>query len=286
MSDIDDFDLDRSIDEGWDHFVVRLSEVLSVMDEGATLTITALDAGLEPDGPGVAFRSAKLGEITAEIRGAEPTDLRTAGWPNDGASTWSQEKTDDLANLVVRILRDVIGVTHPVFLTTDDPAGLLEPPAPPAEWTSPAAEPALDAQASVAVIATDRGELDTLVIRQLATVFGQEPVRDTDGDHAIRVGSTMVFVRVVPDCREIIVFAPLVHEVAGRSRAAEVLNDLNAESRWVRFAMIRDRVFGSMSVLARPFVPAHLQQAVKEVAAVADAIDENLAETLKGRTTF
>jgi hypothetical protein len=41
-----------------------------------------------------------------------------------------------------------------------------------------------------------------------------------------------------------------------------------------------------MSVLAQPFVPAHFQQVVQELASVADSIDDHLAATLQGRTTF
>ncbi len=285
MRDIDDFDLDRSIDEGWTQFGSRLSEVLSVMDEGATLTVSTLQDGEVP--PGIAFRSPTLGRIDADVIGSRPEDeasLAAAGWdPRSPRGSWSQDQTDALAEQTVRTLRDSFGVPHPVFLTADDGVGLLEAPLPPKELPVSDDRPAID---TTVVVANDKAHLDELVGAQLAVIFGHEPIRDTDGDFAIRVGSTMVFVRVVPDGREIIVFAALVHDVEGRSRAAEVLNDLNAESRWVRFALIRDRVFGSMSVLARPFVPAHLTQAVRELTDVADAIDGNLAATLKGRTTF
>lgn len=286
MRDIDDFDLDRSIDEGWEQFVGRLSEVLSVMDEGAELTLSTLDD--DPERARVVFTSPALGSIRVRVTGVAAEELDAAGWGgDDGQNAWSQDHTDELAGKVVSLLRNVIGVTHPVLLTTDDPAGLLAAPALRENGTGGVTRDEVSSQeAAVAILARDQAELEDLVSAQLAAVFGRQPLRDSDGDHAIRVGSTMVFVRVVPDCREIIVFAPLVHDIAGRSRAAEVLNDLNAESRWVRFALIRDRVFGSMSVLARPFVPAHLQQAVRELADVADAIDDNLADTLKGRTTF
>jgi hypothetical protein len=84
----------------------------------------------------------------------------------------------------------------------------------------------------------------------------------------------------------VVIFAAVVHDVAGRSRAAEVLNDLNVEARWVKFQLIRDRVFVTMSVLSRPFVPAHLHQAVRILSDVADGIDNELAAKLNGRTTF
>ena len=83
-----------------------------------------------------------------------------------------------------------------------------------------------------------------------------------------------------------IVFATLVHDLTGRSRAAEVLNDLNCEARWVKFQMLRDRVFLTYSVMAYPFVPAHLHQGLRIVSHLGDSIDDELALKLGGRTTF
>jgi hypothetical protein len=65
-----------------------------------------------------------------------------------------------------------------------------------------------------------------------------------------------------------------------------VLNDLNVEARWVKFQLIRDRVFAALSVMAQPFVPAHLTQALQIMSDTADGIDDELAEKLRGRTTF
>ena len=138
----------------------------------------------------------------------------------------------------------------------------------------------------MAVVPRDRDHLDALVESELVQLFGHQPLRDDEGDFALRVGSTMVFVRSTRDAREVIVFSALVHDVEGRSRAVEVLNDLNSEARYVRFQLIRDRVFLTLSVLAHPFVPAHLHQAIKAVSDVGDGIDEELAAKLRGRTTF
>jgi hypothetical protein len=96
----------------------------------------------------------------------------------------------------------------------------------------------------------------------------------------------MLFLRTPSDGKEVVVFAAVVHDVSGRSRATEVLNDLNVEARWVKFQLIRDRVFVTLSVPARPFVPAHLHQAVRILSDVADGIDDALATKLHGRTTF
>jgi len=93
----------------------------------------------------------------------------------------------------------------------------------------------------------------------------------------------MVFVRIPSD-------AERGHRVSRRSSTTSAagrvpprcLNDLNSESRWVRFWLLRDKVFVSMSALAQPFVPAHFQQVIHEVASVADSIDDHLAATLAG----
>jgi len=117
-------------------------------------------------------------------------------------------------------------------------------------------------------------------------MFGHPALRNAAGEVAIRVGSTMVFCRSTPDFEELVLFAVLVHDVNGRSRACEVLNDLNVESRYCRFALHRDRVFVQVSVPARPFVPQHLRQALESISQVADGIDDDLAHKLGGRTTF
>src|SRR5665647_2757731 len=109
-----------------------------------------------------------------------------------------------------------------------------------------------------AVMPADAAELDRLVGTELARIYGQEPFHDSAGDYAIRVGSTMVFVRIRSDAKEAIAVSAVVHDVTGRSRAAEVLSDLSSERRWVRFWLLRDKVFVSMSARARPFVSAHI----------------------------
>ena len=52
------------------------------------------------------------------------------------------------------------------------------------------------------------------------------------------------------------------------------------------FHLVKDRVFASLSMLTQPFVPAHLHQAVRIMSDIADAIDDDLARKLGGRTAF
>jgi hypothetical protein len=215
--------------------------------------------------------------------------MEKAGWNppsvEESANFWvqlPQEESDRLAELAVIALRDVYGVPHPVFLAPDQLSEILTPKA-----DDPTEPPDFDEEDVTAVMPSNREQLDALVEAELTEMYGHSPIRDEEGDIAIRVGSTMIFLRTSADGREIVIFAAIVHEIeGGRSRAAEVLNDLNCEARWVKFQLIRDRVFATLSVIAQPFVPAHLTQALQIMSDTADGIDEHLADKLRGRTTF
>ena len=309
MADIDDFDIDRSIAQAWAEFQARLSEIISMIDDSADLTIGTgvasedLAPYLRLSSPqpqlvrGEAASNAVLGP-DFQLDAGQLATMERLGWrspdtddtPPD-ANFWfelSQDESDRISELAVAALRDVYGVQHPIFLAPDHLAEVLQPTPTPIE--SPAAVVAVPApvehRLATPTLPRSREHLNELVDGELAQMFGHAPMRDAEGDVAIRVGSTMLFLRTAPDGAEVVVFAAVVHDVAGRSRAAEVLNDLNVEARWVKFQLVRDRVFVTVSVLARPFVPAHLQQAVKILAETADGIDDELAAKLHGRTTF
>ena len=293
---MDDFDLDRSTADAWAGFQERLSEVLSVVDDSGDLTISAESVGDEP-APCLRFsapaRDLVRGEASSnatlgpghQLGEQQLATLRALGWsppttagPRPTVDFWVedvQERSDRLSALAVAALRDVYGVPHPVFLAPDQLTEVLRGPVPD--------EPG---SALARYRSGSQQQVDALVDQELTRMFGHPPLRDAEGDVAIRVGSTMLFLRTSPDGQEVIVFAAVVHDVEGRSRAAEVLNDLNVEARWVKFQLVRDRVFVTLSVLARPFVPEHLHHAVRIMSEVADGVDDELAAKLHGRTTF
>jgi len=297
-----EFDIERSTAQAWAAFAGRLADVLSVMEGDAALTIGALATEHDGRPPYVAFHAAPGGRLRAEAAGndqlgsffrltpAQQDALGALGWSAPDAAHpafWAegtQEEAAALADRAVAALRDVYGVPHPAFLAPDQLAEILTP-APARELPHEPAPEFAAAELSCTLPAS-REQLLGLVGAHLAGLLGHLPVQDADGDFGVRVGSTMVFVRATTDAAEVLVFAPLVHDVEGRSRAMEVLSDLNTDARFVRFLLLRDRVFVSMSVLARPFVPAHLTQALRIVSVTSDSIDDDLAVKLRGRTTF
>jgi hypothetical protein len=306
MADIDDFDIDRSISSAWAEFQARLSEVISMIDDSGDLTIgTAAASGDQapylrfscPEPNRVrceAASNAVLGE-GYQLTPAQLSAMEQLGWrpptgsgPRPTGNFWVellQEESDLLSEIAVAALRDVYGVQHPIFLAPDQLTEVLQPVPAPVEAT-PGERIVLHHDDLAATLPRSREHLAELVDAELARMYGHPPIRDAEGDVAIRVGSTMLFLRTSPDGQEVVIFAAVVHDVAGRSRAAEVVNDLNVEARWVKFQLVRDRVFVTLSVQAKPFVPAHLHQAVRIVSDVADGIDDELAAKLHGRTTF
>lgn len=305
-SEVNDFDLDRSTDDAWAEFTQRLTEVLEHMDPGASLTIGAIATEQEGQSPFVSFTCLADRRLVAEaaantvlsdefqLNGDQLVTLDDWGWhpPNvdDEFPTenhWriaDEEAVADLAAAATRVLREIYHVPHPVFLAPDQLAEVLTPPT--RTELPPEGAAQFTPEDVSATVISGRDHLDLLVATHLEQVLGHPPLRDADGDYAVRVGSTMVFIRPTADAREVLVFSAVVHDVDGRSRAMEVLSDLNAEARFVRFLMIKDRVFVSLSIFAQPFVPAHLEQAVDTVCLVADQIDNHLASKLRGRTTF
>jgi len=314
VAEIDDFDLDRSTAQAWAEFAGRLGEVISMIDDSADLTIRSFSASADTP-PFVRLSSparlvvraeaaanAALGE-SYQLGDSQTAALEAAGWnapAGDRSDFWldrPQDAAEEVADLVIGALRDVYGVQHPVFLDPDQLAEILTPEPSAIEapdGTTTVASPSAVVErrdgargvAMTAVLPADRSQLEAIVEAELAAVLGHPPIRDDEGDVVIRVGSTLVFLRIAADAQDVVLFSAVVHDVAGRSRAAEVINDLNVESRWVKFQLVRDRVFVTTSVPARPFVPAHLHQALRVLSQVADGVDDELAAKLHGRTTF
>ena len=302
-----EFDIDRSIATAWETFADRLGEVVSVIDDGGSLTIGTMSASNDPapfirfthieDEPDLilveAASNASLGD-GFQLSGPQLNQMEAAGWdppstsgehPSENFSKLvPQEHSETIAVLATSTLWTVYGVQHPVFLAPDQLAEILRPEAPVASPAPVASE--FDDEDLTAVMPRDRAHLDELVTRELTDLFGHAPLRDADGDITIRVGSSLVFVRTTPTADEVVLFSVMVHDVEGRSRAVEVLNDLNVEAKYGRFALIGDRVFVTLSLLAHPLVPAHLLQGLRIISPTADKMDDILATKLRGRTTF
>lgn len=217
MADIEDFDLDETTRQAWIDFTERLTEVLSVMDASEDLTISVAGEDHPEDSPSVRFSASSDGVILARLSHVESTRLEEAGWQADGR-TWIIQRDEnhlqELAELTTSAMADIVGVLHPIFLEPDQLAEILTP-------REGSHTPPTPGQYGI-VMPANQAQLDAVVDEELGNLFGRPALRNAQGDVAIRVGSTVVFCRSTPDIRELVLFAALVHDVSGRSRACEV----------------------------------------------------------------
>ena len=132
------------------------------------------------------------------------------------------------------------------------------------------------------IVTGDDDALRAAVLRVLSTVLTEEIEPDTDGDVPIWVDDVLTYVVVDSRAGVVELTTYLVERIAGRTRAAEVLVDLQAQWPDARLELHQDRVTAVQRVPAHPLVPAHLARAVAVVAAlVPSALD--LATRLGGR---
>nr|WP_202916577.1 hypothetical protein [Rhodococcus aetherivorans] len=120
------------------------------------------------------------------------------------------------------------------------------------------------------------------VLRVFSAVLAEEIEPDTDGDVPIWVDDVLTYAVVDSRAGVVELTTYLVERIAGRTRAAEVLVDLQAQWPDARLELHQDRVTAVQRVPARPLVPVHLARAVAVVAALVPHVPE-LAARLGGR---
>ncbi|OLL16463.1 MULTISPECIES: T3SS (YopN, CesT) and YbjN peptide-binding chaperone 1 [unclassified Rhodococcus (in: high G+C Gram-positive bacteria)] len=124
--------------------------------------------------------------------------------------------------------------------------------------------------------------LRAAVLRVFSAVLAEEIEPDTDGDVPIWVDDVLTYAVVDSRAGVVELTTYLVERIAGRTRAAEVLVDLQARWPDARLELHQDRVTAVQRVPARPLVPVHLARAVAVVAALVPHVPE-LAARLGGR---
>lgn len=297
---------DRDVALAWRGFRSRLADHVAAMHPGDGLVLEPLaEESGGPVGPCVQFYAWGTGQVRCEVpsnahlrddRRLRPRDerlLRELGWhspsrgpadPEDDGSPafWMDRPSswaDQLAEVAVTVLREVWGVPHPLFLRSETfgPGGIgaFEPPAPAPEAAPPVAT-------DTAIGPLDPDHLRSLIERTVGDRVGNSPVWDEDGDLVLSVSGVLVFVGVSPHGGSVDVLAPIVHSITGRTRASEILTDLNRQWPHLKFVLVDDRVAVVDHIPATPFVPAHLLASLDRIAGFLDTVDTGFAAHLGG----
>ncbi|WP_420752735.1 T3SS (YopN, CesT) and YbjN peptide-binding chaperone 1 [Rhodococcus sp. O3] len=123
----------------------------------------------------------------------------------------------------------------------------------------------------VPVDTEDDDALRDAVRRILADVLDEAPEPDEDGDLPIWLGDVITYASVDAEDAVVELRTFLVERIAGRTRAAEVLGDLQSEWPDFKFVLHKDRVTAEQRVPASPLVPMHL---IRAVGAIVPLVEE------------
>lgn len=247
---------DQDVDRAWREFRMRLADHVAAMDDGDGLVLEPLtDETGGPAGPCVQFYGWGERVVRCEVpsnvhlapdRHLSPADealllelglqapTRGPDDPEDGGSPafWIDRPAgwaDQLAEIAVQALRAVWGVHHPLFLRAETFG--TERPAPELTGPRPVPVPREAGPRRVAPRAAvePAGEehLRELIEAALHERIDEVPAWDEDGDLVLRVAGVLVFVGVGTGGGKVDLFAPVVHSITGRTRAAEICVDLN-----------------------------------------------------------
>lgn len=318
LSEFAGFDLDRSTARAWSKFQARLADHVADMADGDFLLVEAESSVDEDeddvDGSAPYVRFCAFGEnrVRCEVSSNEylaaeqllsPVGIETLkglGWtaptcdrddedPGQGSANFyvdvERSDADRLAVMAVKALRDVFGVAHPVFLSSDD---LPEDDEPASDLGVPTSQPRPepDVDEPIAVVPRDGEHLQALVDEALTPFFGHLPEHDEDGDIPVISGSGLVFVRVLEEAPVIAMFAAIVCDVTDLQRAAFEVSVLNRDWRFIKFVLTEDRVMAYLYLPALPFAPRHLRSMLSLMSETVDQVDDDLVVRIGGRQPF
>ncbi|WP_137725669.1 T3SS (YopN, CesT) and YbjN peptide-binding chaperone 1 [Prescottella subtropica] len=302
-------DFDRTIGDAWGTCRVRLADRIAsatVDDQVIVETVCETD---DADGR-MPFVQCHIidGPDGPLVRCGIPTDLHLPPWRRLSdtdcarlhAQGWTQPADDDtaaefsfvveksprwadqLASMILSVFRETWAVPHPSFLSSQHLGedGATDPDA---AASTPTPTP-LDRY--VAIRPRDTDHLRQVIAHTLTDMYGQEPERDADGDIVLRFGSALALVIANEAAPEIQLWAPLVRDIAGRTRASELIGDLNRRWPHLRFALYEDRLRVMIDLLADPFVPQHLADLVEHLGEFLGGVDEEFASHFGGYLHF
>ncbi|MGW5075775.1 TY-Chap domain-containing protein [Rhodococcus sp. NPDC004095] len=308
MSDFEDFD--AGVDRAWSEHQQRLADVIAAMREDDLL---ALELGEESsvDGfvPCVQFLAWGDGQIRCEVPSNDYLDPRYQlsasdearlvglGWqrptrtpddePDAGSPAFFVDKpsnwADQLAAMAVAAFREVWSVPHPTFLRIDASEASTHDTLAPTEDEGDDGY-SLDLQR--AVTPRDDAHLHDLVASTLSELFdepsGVDDTGDEDDDFMLAIGPLVGFVGPHLDGGEVQVRMPLLRDISDRTRASELLSDLNRRWPHLKFTLVADRVDVWAAVLANPYVPQHLVDTLQQLFAFVRTIDPRFASRFGG----
>ncbi|MCZ4080096.1 hypothetical protein O1W68_19300 [Rhodococcus sp. H36-A4] len=280
MSTFEIRELDSSTEKDWRRFASQLGDRLA---SGECTADWSLSPAFLPEGAEkleMRLRTTTRRTLVCVSSGLSnpPSPWRPSGVSDIHVLEEPVLCADRFASTVVTQLRRTWNIPHPSFLVGSQDGSTVEGVFG-VELLGDAGE-VLEPMASS--IHADEKALSRAVRRALQALPGQEIRIASDGSCFIQLGkvSAHVYIAALDEVR---VDAPIVERIGGRTRAAEVVADLNRRHPRLKLLLVDDRVQLSSIIEARPFVPQHLMDAVSRLADFVTRVDDDFAAYLGGR---
>ncbi|HRV68691.1 MAG TPA: hypothetical protein P5108_04495 [Marmoricola sp.] len=253
-------DWGASTDHAWEDFSERLGQRLIGLEPGQEFEVllNGLEADAQPKG--IRFERRRR-------------SLRQRMLPATEGSTvveFAIADSHDALLQALATLRVDLDVIHPAFLDADfgiEPMSpmtgveLLEPCRP-----------------------RDREHLDQLLDQFFLAHVGDTPERDEDGDIAIEVGESVVYLRASQDAPVVNLFCLVATDISDQDAALYEVNELNRRIDGVNFFVVNDRIHASAALIAMPLLFDSLNHVFRSMCELVASNDRQLARRTGGRT--
>lgn len=280
---------DNAVEGSWREFRVELANRLAAMNQDAYFIVGAasvdltelsvtIDYQLADDHLVCVARCVGLGSEETLLARVHEQGWLPTGEPDSVRMDVHVRFADRAAVMSAEFLRAVGSIQHPCFVDARDSAGPValrqrpaDVPVQPVDCTPPAVE-----------FPTDHDELREAISRALEWKYKTPAVADEAGDFVVTLGGMQAFVLPHPERPQLRILVPVLTEVTGRTRAAELLTDFNSDYTFVRLTLDGDQVNAAIDLPAAPFSAQQLSDQLDCMVAFLETVDDDFAQHFDG----
>lgn len=284
---------DDAVETAWREFRQRLADHVAAMAEGDSIVVEVVDDEAEGTTPYCQVAAGdgdlRIEAVSNVYLGAQfllddPQQLLLIelGWNWPETDDWSEGETnfwvdletrdaDRAAVMMVRALREVYGVLHPVYLD----AGGLQPQPMAAEDS--ASEPDLDEP----IWAASVSDVHRLIDLAVADIYGGAPEWDDDGDLPLPTEDHLVWVSVNKAAPRVLLSCLLLDDVDDPQSALAEINRLNRTEWGLTFSLTERRISVTRELWVGVAVPDAVQGEIQRLLTQVDGWARDLAERVR-----
>lgn len=284
---------DDAVETAWREFRQRLADRLAGMAQDVSLVVEVVDEAVDGTtpycqvlaGPGVlrieAVSSLYLADelqlddkqelVLSELGFEYPSSVH---WQTGETNFWAdleQREADKAAVMIVRALRDVYSVLHPVYLAADG----LEPRMPTSKAAAPQPQP--DQPMSPTSVEDVRAAVDLAV----AGIYDDAPRWDDDGDLPLPTERCLLWVVVSKSAPRVLLSCVLLDDVADEAAALTEVNLLNRKELGLTFNLHERRIAVMREIGLDVVVPSALHVEIQRLLGSVDAWSKDLAARVR-----